>query len=132
MPISCDLQLSQSKFKMNCISAKKSPTEVGRSNSIRKIPEWVTSPETLEVYSRQHTFRESGGWQLPFLKCFTGSNSRSKNIWISSGWDPARNLITMAMRVPEADFPWVLLPVLFFIRPYKILKCQKNITLFAH
>lgn len=58
---------------------------------------------------------------IPLLKRFTGSKSRSRNIFISSGSEPARNLRTIAIRVPAADFPCVLLPVLFLIRPYKIL-----------
>lgn len=97
------------------------------NNPARKTPKSAGNPAwNSEIYSRQHTFRVLGRGQSPFLKCFTGSNSRSKNISISSGWVPARNLRTMAMRVPEADFPWVLLPVLFFIRPYKTLKVKKH------
>lgn len=86
-------------------------------------------PSNSTSSPQRRVFGEGGSGDLPFLKCFTGSDSRSKNNWISSGWVPARNRKTMAMRVPEADLPWVLLPVLFFIRPYKILKSQKSIIL---
>lgn len=54
---------------------------------------------------------------LPLLNCCTASKSRSKNIRISSGSEPARNRRTIAMRVLAADLPCVLLPVLFLILP---------------
>mgnify|MGYP001852988542 CR=1 FL=1 len=54
---------------------------------------------------------------LPWLNCFTASKSRSKNIRISSGSEPARNRRTMDMRVAAADLPCVLFPVLFLILP---------------
>lgn len=54
---------------------------------------------------------------LPLLNCFTASKSRSKNIRISSGREPARNRRTIDMRVPAEDLPCVLLPVLFLILP---------------
>lgn len=108
------------KFTVNRISAKRHQRG-GRKQSITKI-----SPRNVKgCHKGVHWVR--GSEQLPFLKCFTGSDSRSKKNWISSGWVPARKRRTMAMRVPEADFPWVLLPVLFFIRPYKILKSQNSV-----